>query len=84
MTLDKALQIAKELAAGHRRWGKVMNPPYTAMQMAEAIAVLDANGHFESNVGEELTRVKRQLAACQNREKARKAKGGEPPSEETP
>lgn len=74
MTLEKALKIAKELAAAHRRWGKQLSAPYTQAQMMEALAALDTHGQFDGNLSEELTKTKRQLAACMAREAARKDK----------
>jgi hypothetical protein len=70
--LETALQVAKDIAAAYRKWGKQANPPYTQHQLCEALAALDAAGHFNSNIGEELTKVKRQLAAALAREAARK------------
>lgn len=74
MNLDAALKIVKEIAGAYKRWGKQANPPYTQAQMSEALLVLDAHGHFDSNIAEELTKTKRQLAAALAREAARKAR----------
>lgn len=72
MKLSTALNIAKEIARQFKRWGKQTNPPYTQAQMMEAIAALDAEGNFDGNLADELTKTKRQLAACTAREAARK------------
>lgn len=76
MTEAGAFNILKQLAHMHDRWGKNMSPPYTAHQLYEAIALAAAKGAFEEPepvvAKEEVTLLRRQLAACQNREKARK------------
>jgi hypothetical protein len=75
MKREKAVSIAKEVAAARLKWGKQASPPYTMHQIMDAVLVLEAEGLLEQPIGptpEEVTKLRRQLAACQNREKARK------------
>lgn len=76
MKIERALKIAKELAIGYRRWGKQLSPPYPQQELIEAIAVLDSNGHFNSDLAEELTKTKRQLNAALAREAGLKKRLG--------
>ena len=69
--LDKSLSIVQEILAARKRWGKGMSSPYTADQLYDALIVLDEHGRFSGTSDEEVTKLRRQLAACQNREKAR-------------
>lgn len=69
MTGDKAHTIVKEIVAARKRWGKGVKIPYTEDQLYDAIVVLDAEGNFDGASREEVTKLRRQLAACQNREK---------------
>ena len=80
MKREKAVSIAKEVAAARLKWGKQASPPYTTHQIMDAVLVLEAEGLLEPAVPlitpEELTKLRRQYAACQNREKARSGAGG--------
>lgn len=80
----KAIRIAEEIAAARKKWGKQANPPYNLHTIMDAIVVLEAQGLLkgtqptpEGPSPEEVTKLRRQLAACQNREKARIAKAND-------
>ena len=79
MKREKAVSIAKEVAAARLKWGKQASPPYTMHQIMDAILVLESEGVLEPQPAgpspEEVTKLRRQLAACQNREKARAGHG---------
>jgi polyhydroxyalkanoate synthesis regulator phasin len=74
---DKAKTIVLEIAQARRKWGKQANPPYSIHQIMDALVALsdELQKPAEECGGtpEEVTKLRRQLAACQNREKARKA-----------
>ncbi len=81
MPKTRAIVLAKEIAAARRKWGKQANPPYSLHQIMDAIVTLEAEGAFEptpvdagavATTPEEVTKLRRQLAVCLNREKARK------------
>jgi hypothetical protein len=82
MTVEQAMQLVKNTATAVERWGKQANPPYSVNQMMAAIAVLAGKVDLEGPTKEELTKVKRQLAACEARvaklSKPRKASKGNP------
>jgi len=70
--------MLQQVAKARRRWGKNVNPPFTPSQMMEAIELADDQGVFNPSVSpEEATKLRRQLAACENREKARRKREGE-------
>lgn len=71
MTVDKAVEIVKQIADARKRWGKYAYPPYTQAELMDALVVLHEAGRFDAPSDEEITKLRRQLAACQNREKAR-------------
>lgn len=76
MTLETAQQIVTRIAKARKRWGKLATPPYTDAQLYDALVLLEENGKFEACPdAEEVTKIRRQLAACTNREKARQNKG---------
>lgn len=73
MTLVRALLILQDVAAARKRWGKNASSPYHADSIMEAIHLANEAGHFAQLVPPaDVTLLRRQLAACQNREKARK------------
>ena len=80
MRLAKARSIVLEIAAARKKWGKQANPPYSIHQIMDALVALSDELNKPADecgaTPEEATRLRRQLAACQNREKARK--GGTP------
>lgn len=80
MTLEKAKQIILEIAAARKKWGKQANPPYTIHQIMEAMVLIAPELSKEAPeqliTAEELTKLRRQYAACQNREKARRGNHG--------
>ena len=82
---QQAVPLLKEIAVQSRKWGKNLKLPYSQAQIVEAIQLADDQGLIAgANDGptkEEVTLLRRQLAACQNREKARtkrKESGNEP------
>jgi hypothetical protein len=75
MNLPTALKVLKAVAVNRAKWGKQASPPYTMAQVMEALELAHNAELLEERVGkEEITKLKRQLAACTNREKGRKAK----------
>lgn len=82
MTYEQALALVKNTAGAVERWGKQANPPYSQNQMMAAIAVLAGKVDIEGPTKEELTKVRRQLAACEARvaklSKPKKASRGNP------
>lgn len=78
MSVEKAIAITKEVAKARIKWGKLASPPYTVPQIMDAIAALANAGLLEAKPAEEgpspeeVTKLRRQLAACTNREKAHK------------
>lgn len=75
MTIGRALGILTDTAAARKRWGKNASTPFHADQIMEAIYIANEAGHFAQHVSpEEVTKLRRQLAACTNREKARSGK----------
>lgn len=74
MTLEKATRIVEEVIAGRKRLGKQYMPPYIMDDVLDAL-VMVFESRPEASLKDELTKVRRQLAACQNREKARQNKG---------
>jgi hypothetical protein len=75
MTLTRAQTIVKEIIAARTRWGKGVKIPYTTDQVFDALIVLDKAGNFDGGSKEDVTKLRRQLAACQNREKRYSGKG---------
>lgn len=80
MTLDKAKAIVLEIAAARKKWGKQANPPYNIHQIMDALVAISVEltkPAVEQLISaEDLTKLKRQYAACQNREKGRTGKEG--------
>lgn len=74
MTVERAIAIVKQVAEARTRWGKYAYPAYTQAELMDALAVLHSAGRFDAPSDEEITLLRRQLAACQNREKARSNK----------
>jgi hypothetical protein len=80
MKLDKAKSIVLEIAAARKKWGKQANPPYSIHQIMDALVAISDELTKESPkpveiTAEELTKLRRQYAACLNREKARNGSG---------
>ena len=72
---EKAVPLLQELAAARRRWGRNCRPPYRLEQILDALVLAEDQGALKVPDGpskEEVTKLRRQLAACLNREKARK------------
>lgn len=76
-SVDKALSIVNELVRARAKWGsKNLRSPYTSDQLYDALATLAEAGHFDGSISsEEATKLRRQLAACLNREKVKSNKG---------
>lgn len=72
MTMAKALGIVQEIVQARKRWGKGVSVPYTQDQLYDALVVMEAEGLFTGVTDADVTKLRRQLAACENREKARK------------
>lgn len=75
MKLDKAKAIVLEIAGARRKWGKQANPPYSIHQIMDALVLLSDEIREPKQEGlspEEVTKLRRQLAACTNREKLKK------------
>lgn len=71
-TVEQALGIVAEIVAVRKRWGRQGSVPYSIDQIMDAIVLLAEDGALANK--EELTKLRRQLAACTNREKARTGK----------
>lgn len=73
MTLPQAHALVVDVVAHRKRWGKHAAPPYTQSQLYDALVLLHDAGLIvqEATPAEEVTKLRRQLAACMNREKAR-------------
>lgn len=84
MTIDKAKSIVLEIATARKKWGKQANPPYSIHQIMDALVALSdelqqpKEATEQLITAEDLTKLRRQLAACTNREKARKGYTDEP------
>lgn len=76
MTIEQAIALVVDVVAHRKRWGKYANAPYTQSQLYDALVLLHDAGLIakDATPAEEVTKLRRQLAACQNREKARKGK----------
>jgi phage-related baseplate assembly protein len=74
MTVEKAQAMVKRAAAAQERWGRNADIPFTQSELLEALMVLNKEGKFDAPPPEDVTLLRRQLAACTNREKARKGK----------
>lgn len=74
MTVEDAVKIVTEVAIARTRWGKYAYPAYTQAHLMDALALLHKEGRFGAPSDEEITKLRRQLAACQNREKGRAGK----------
>lgn len=79
MTLEQAHALVTDVVKHRKRWGKYAAAPYTQSQLYDALVLLHDAGLIvaEATPAEEVTKLRRQLAACQNREQARKKKEGD-------
>jgi hypothetical protein len=73
MDVEKAIAIVKHCAEARLRWGKYAFPAYTQVELMDALVAMHKAGRFDAPSDEEITKLRRQLAACENREKARKS-----------
>lgn len=73
MTVEQARALVVDVVGHRKRWGKYASAPYTQSQLYDALVLLHDAGMIAPDVAtpEEVTKLRRQLAACQNREKAR-------------
>ena len=72
MTPERAREIARDVAAARRKWGKQVNPPYSAAQLYEVLELLDDASYFEKEPADlhaALVRIARQDGAAKAREK---------------
>lgn len=76
MSVEKAQQIAADIAAARKKWGRHAAINVSEDQLYEAVTVLVEAGNFDAPSAAEVTKLRRQLAACRNRELARKPEGG--------
>lgn len=77
MTIERARSLAGQIAAAYSKYGSQTSVPFNTANLVEIIAVLNAHGNFEGPTKEELTKVNRQLTACQAREAALRKKAKE-------
>lgn len=70
MDVARATEMVKQIASARKRWGRYAYPPYTQAELMDALVVLYDAGRFDGPSDEDITRLRRQLAACLNREKA--------------
>jgi CO dehydrogenase nickel-insertion accessory protein CooC1 len=75
MTLTKAQVIVAEVVAGRKRLGRQFVPRQIMDDVLDALVVVYDNSNPDALSKEDVTKLKRQLAACMNREKARQNKG---------
>lgn len=68
MTIEKARELAAQIARAYAKFGSQTSVPYSANQLAEIIAVLSSHGNYDGPTKEDLNKVTRQLTACQARE----------------
>jgi hypothetical protein len=80
MTEKRAKAIVAIVVEARKKWGRYASPPVSSSELMDALVFLSDNPPVPEDMTppEEVTKLKRQLAACQNREKARKG-GGLPP-----
>ena len=83
MTFDKAAAIVLNVIAGRKRLGKQYLPPYILDDILDALVMVHEQGNFDGPSKDEVTKIRRQLAAALNREKARKNKDLPPGDENT-
>lgn len=71
MNLSKAQAIVTEVVAGRKRLGKQFVPRQIMDDVLDALVVVHDSANLDAPSKDEITKLRRQLAACQNREKAR-------------
>ena len=81
MSIEKATNIVNEVVAGRKRLGKQFTPRHIMDDVLDALVVVHENANLDAPSKEEITKLRRQLAAALNREKARKNKDLEPGDE---
>lgn len=74
INLEKAQAIVASVIEGRKKWGIQYVPSIIMDDVLDALVVLHDAGNIGGPTAEEVTKLKRQLAACQNREKARDAR----------
>lgn len=68
MTIEKARSIAGAIALAYSKYGSQTSVPYSTSQLVEIISVLNSFGNFDGPTKDDLTKLSRQLTACQARE----------------
>jgi hypothetical protein len=71
MTLEKAQTIVASVVAGRKRLGKQYSSPIRMDEVLDAFVLVYDASNVDGPSKDEVTKLRRQLAACQNREKAR-------------
>lgn len=75
ISTPEAYKILRVVATNRAKWGKQASPPYTMATIMEALELVVADGALDPDLKTdqaELTKLRRQLAACTNREKSRR------------
>lgn len=68
MNTVRARTIVAEIVAGRKRWGRQMSTPYTLDTLYDALVALYEEGMIlDDETKEELTKLRRQLAAANAR-----------------
>lgn len=76
LSVEASYKLLRTVAAHKVKWGKQASPPYTLAQIMESLEHVVADGGLDpenKTDAAELTKLRRQLAACTNREKGRAA-----------
>lgn len=70
MSQEKAHTILREVAVARSRWGKQASPPYTMLQIMEAVERVVGAGALEppSVTEDDVIKLRRQLGASKSRE----------------
>lgn len=74
MTLERARAIVAETVRARKQWGKYGQPTCSTDEVLDALVVMHDSANLDAPTPAEVTLLRRQLAACQNREKARQNK----------
>jgi len=72
INLAKAQEIVASVVEGRKKWGKQYVPNIVMDDVLDALVILHEAGNVGGPTAEEVTKLKRQLAAAINREKGRK------------
>lgn len=83
ITVEKAQEIVASVIEGRKKWGKQYVPNMVMDDVLDALVVVAEAGAIGGPTAAEHTKLKRQLAAALNREKARIPKTQSPPPPDT-